>query len=86
MRDASVAFNSSGDECRAWLFLPDAERPPLVILGHGEPIGATTRVMQRAECTLTFPTARDGLRALLSRRAIGRIVEGMNTGATRPAG
>ncbi len=30
-----VAFTSSGDECRAWLFLPDAERPPLVILGHG---------------------------------------------------
>ena len=30
-----VAFPSSGDECRAWLFMPDAERPPLVILGHG---------------------------------------------------
>jgi hypothetical protein len=36
-----------------------------------------------AECTLIFPTAREGLRALLSRRAIGRIVEGMNTGDTR---
>jgi dienelactone hydrolase len=34
-----VAFTSSGDECRAWLYLPDAERPPLVILGHG--LGAT---------------------------------------------
>jgi fermentation-respiration switch protein FrsA (DUF1100 family) len=34
-----VAFTSSGDECRAWLFLPEAERPPLVILGHG--LGAT---------------------------------------------
>jgi dienelactone hydrolase len=34
-----VAFNSSGDECRAWLFMPDVERPPLVILGHG--LGAT---------------------------------------------
>jgi len=34
-----VAFPSSGDECRAWLFMPDAERPPLVILGHG--LGAT---------------------------------------------
>ena len=34
-----VAFPSSGDECRAWLFLPEAERPPLVILGHG--LGAT---------------------------------------------
>src|SRR5947209_12920561 len=34
-----VVFPSSGDECRAWLFMPDAERPPLVILGHG--LGAT---------------------------------------------
>src|SRR3954464_2109137 len=34
-----VAFSSSGDECRAWLFMPDAEHPPLVILGHG--LGAT---------------------------------------------
>src|SRR4051794_34761807 len=34
-----VAFPSAGDECRAWLFGPDAERPPLVILGHG--LGAT---------------------------------------------
>src|SRR3954453_2649537 len=34
-----VAFPSSGDECRAWLFKPDAERPPLVILGPG--LGAT---------------------------------------------
>lgn len=34
-----VAFPSCGDECRAWLFMPDAEHPPLVILGHG--LGAT---------------------------------------------
>jgi dienelactone hydrolase len=34
-----VAFSSAGDECRGWLFTPDAERPPLVILGHG--LGAT---------------------------------------------
>lgn len=30
-----VAFPSDGDLCRAWLFMPDVERPPLVILGHG---------------------------------------------------
>ena len=30
-----VAFPSGTDQCRAWLFTPDAERPPLVILGHG---------------------------------------------------
>src|SRR5881227_611764 len=34
-----VAFPSGSDHCRAWLFMPDAERPPLVILGHG--LGAT---------------------------------------------
>jgi hypothetical protein len=44
------------------------------------------RRVQHAECTLIFPTAREGLRALLSPRAIGRIVEGMNTGATRVEG
>ena len=37
---------------------------------------------KRAECTLTFPTARIGLRILLSRRAIGRLVEDMNFGGT----
>src|SRR5436309_3317807 len=30
-----IAFPSGGEDCKAWLFLPDAERPPLVILGHG---------------------------------------------------
>jgi fermentation-respiration switch protein FrsA (DUF1100 family) len=34
-----VAFSSADDECRGWLFMPDAENPPLVILGHG--LGAT---------------------------------------------
>lgn len=33
-----IAFTSSGDECRGWLFMPDSADPagtPLVILGHG---------------------------------------------------
>ena len=35
-----VAFDSHGDTCAAWLFVPDGvERPPVVILGHG--LGAT---------------------------------------------
>lgn len=35
-----VTFESDGDTCAAWLFLPDGvERPPVVILGHG--LGAT---------------------------------------------
>jgi uncharacterized protein len=38
-RRLDVAFSSAGDECRGWLFMPDAESPPLVILGHG--LGAT---------------------------------------------
>lgn len=41
------------------------------------------RSIERAECTLVFPTARVGLRTLLSRQAIGRIVEDMNAGGTR---
>ena len=39
--------------------------------------------VQPADCTLTFPTARVGLRILLSRRTIGRLVEDMNLGGTR---
>ncbi|MHB8693889.1 MAG: hypothetical protein ACYDHH_21840 [Solirubrobacteraceae bacterium] len=39
--------------------------------------------VRRAECTLIFPTARAGLRILISRRAIGRLVEDMNFGGTR---
>lgn len=35
-----VAFDSHGDTCAAWLFVPEGvERPPVVILGHG--LGAT---------------------------------------------
>ncbi len=39
--------------------------------------------VQHAECALAFPTARVGLRILISRRAIGRLVEDMNVGDTR---
>jgi dienelactone hydrolase len=35
-----VTFDSNGDTCAAWLFLPEGvDRPPVVILGHG--LGAT---------------------------------------------
>jgi fermentation-respiration switch protein FrsA (DUF1100 family) len=30
-----VGFLSGGDECRGWLFRPEADMAPLVILGHG---------------------------------------------------
>lgn len=39
--------------------------------------------VEGAECALTFPTARVGLRILISRRTIGRLVEDMNLGGTR---
>ena len=38
-RRLDVGFSSAGDECRGWLFMPDAESSALVILGHG--LGAT---------------------------------------------
>lgn len=44
------------------------------------------RHLEHVDCALIFPTARVGLRTLLSPRAIGRIVEGMNTGGTRVEG
>jgi dienelactone hydrolase len=35
-----VSFDSDGDPCDAWLYLPDGvENPPIVVLGHG--LGAT---------------------------------------------
>jgi dienelactone hydrolase len=35
-----VSFDSDGDSCAAWLYLPEGvERPPVVVLGHG--LGAT---------------------------------------------
>ncbi|TMK95489.1 MAG: hypothetical protein E6G34_14540 [Actinobacteria bacterium] len=41
------------------------------------------RPAARADCTLLFPTARVGLRTLVSRRAVGRLVQDMNFGETR---
>ena len=38
-RRLDVGFSSAGDECRGWLFMPDAESSALVILRHG--LGAT---------------------------------------------
>ena len=38
-RRLDVGFSSAGDECRGWLFMPDADSSALVILGHG--LGAT---------------------------------------------
>lgn len=44
------------------------------------------RRIERVDATLSFPTAWSGLRALLSRHTVGRIVDGMNTGGTRIEG
>lgn len=54
--------------------------------------GSRTLTLPRAaggrtpDCALRFTSARDGLTTLLSPRAIGRIVEGMNAGPTRMEG
>lgn len=37
----------------------------------------------RPDCALRFATAHEGIFALLSPRAIGKVVDGMNTGGTR---
>lgn len=42
-----ITFDSNGDTCSAWLFLPDGvDNPPLVILGHG--LGATKEMGLKA--------------------------------------
>ncbi len=71
-RDLVVEVSSDDGACQAYLFT------------------ARTRTMRLArtaprapDCAIRFDTAAHGLRSLLSRRAIGRVVEGMNGGATR---
>ncbi|TCJ23941.1 alpha/beta hydrolase [Nocardioides jejuensis] len=55
-----VTFDSDGDLCAGWLYLPDGvERPPVVVLGHG--LGAT-REMRVAAFAERFAEA--GIAAL----------------------
>ncbi|WP_244097555.1 alpha/beta hydrolase [Burkholderia ambifaria] len=36
MRRLEVTFPSEGDDCGAWLYLPDTSRPaPLIVMAHG---------------------------------------------------
>ena len=44
---------------------------------------SSARQRRRPDVELRFATARDGLRALLSPRAVGRIIEGATYGETR---
>ncbi|HWF26459.1 MAG TPA: alpha/beta fold hydrolase [Solirubrobacteraceae bacterium] len=46
---SSISFPSGGSECAAWAFRPEAERPPVVILGHG--LGATREMRLEAYAT-----------------------------------
>ena len=44
-----ISFDSGGDRCAAWLYLPvGVERPPLVVLGHG--VGGTREMRLDAYC------------------------------------
>jgi hypothetical protein len=71
-RDVLLEIRSDDGACQQYRLHATTRR--LTLPRH--PVG-------RAECTLTFPTARVGLRILTSRRAIGRLVEDMNLGDTR---
>lgn len=61
---------------------PDVRRQ-YVFVGATRRMHAPLSPRARPEVTLHFGSARDALRALLSPRRVGRIVEGMNTGDTR---
>ena len=64
----------------------DGARQQFQLHGATRSMTLPRRPAGQAECTLIFPTARVGLRTLVSRRAVGRIVEGMNFGGTRIEG
>jgi len=64
----------------------DGVRQQFQLHGASRSMTLPRRPVGPAECTLIFPTARVGLRTLVSRRTIGRIVEGMNFGDTRIEG
>jgi hypothetical protein len=61
----------------------DGVRQQFQLHGTNRKMTLPRRPVEQAECTLTFPTSREGLRALLSTKAIGRILEGVYTGNTR---
>src|SRR5438309_2024159 len=66
-----VAFPSSGDECRAWLFLPDTEHPPLVIRDQLAGLRGKPPVMvplvgpPGSAALMTSPDSEPGYRALI---------------------
>jgi hypothetical protein len=74
-RDLLIEVNSA-DGARQQFRFDAATRTMTLPLRHRE----------RADCTLSFPSARVGLRTLLSPRTVGRIVEGMNFGEIRIEG
>lgn len=35
MKRIDIKFESHGEKCGAWLYLPEAEKPPVVVMAHG---------------------------------------------------
>src|SRR4051812_43505933 len=74
-----VAFSSAGEECRGGLFMPDAERPPLVILGATREFGlepyarrfADAGIAHRCRGARRLRRAREGVSARLRPGLLG---------------
>lgn len=71
-RDVTIEVSSDDGARLAYVFEARTRTMSLARSASGTP-----------DCALRFETAALGLRSLLSRRAIGRVVEGMNAGTTR---
>lgn len=74
-RDLVVEISSDDGARQAYVFTARTRTMRLARTAPGTP-----------DCAIRFDTAAHGLRSLLSRRAIGRVVEGMNRGVTRVDG
>lgn len=71
-RDLIVEVRSTDGARQQFLFDGTTRAMSAPISSHRDP-----------EVSLVFPTAREGLRILLSRRRVGKLVESMNAGHTR---
>jgi len=64
-----ISFQSGGQTCRGWLFLPEAAnaKPPVIVMGHGS-------------CWISTSNSRTGSPPLLApARCPGRIARGIKS-------
>ncbi|MBA2346893.1 MAG: hypothetical protein H0V81_01230 [Solirubrobacterales bacterium] len=74
-RDVTIEVSCDDGACQAYVFSAKTRTMRLARVADGEP-----------HCAIRFDTAAIGLRSLLSRRAVGRIVEGWQYGGARIEG